>query len=71
MIVKSVGWLVIGYLFGILGFGLAEFFDSFGEVDLITALINALSEGIRWPLTLLDLILGRTADKPADDLLYK
>ena len=70
MIVKSVGWLFVGYLFGILGFGLAEFFDTFGEVDLITALVSALAEGIRWPLTLFELITGRTADKPADSLIY-
>lgn len=69
MLVKAAGWIVVGYLFGILGFAFAEFFDTFGKMDLVTALIHSIVEGIKWPLTLFELVTGKTGGKPTESLL--
>ena len=60
MVIKAMGWLVIGYLFGILGFAFAEFGETLGEMDLASASIHSLSEGVKWPGTFYDLITGDT-----------
>ncbi len=69
MLVKAVGWLVVGYLFGIIGFALVEFFETFGEMDLVSALVHSLVEGIKWPASVVDLFTGKHGNRPSPNLL--
>jgi hypothetical protein len=63
MLLKGVGWAVIGYAFGIFGFAFTEFIDTFGSMDLVSAMIHSLVEGVKWPGTFIDLVTGNLDDK--------
>ena len=63
MLLKGMGWAVIGYAFGIMGFAFAEFVDTFGTLDLVSALVHSLVEGVKWPGTFFDLVTGNLDDK--------
>jgi len=56
--IKAIIWLFVGYLFGILGFGLASLMSSWGTTDLGNAFSDAFIFGARWPATVLDLLTG-------------
>ena len=64
MLLKGVGWAVIGYAFGIFGFAFTEFIDTFGSMDLVSAMVHSLVEGVKWPETFIDLVTGNLDDKP-------
>ena len=64
MLLKGVGWAVIGYAFGIFGFAFTEFIDTFGSMDLVSAMVHSLVEGVKWPRTFIDLVTGNLDDKP-------
>ena len=52
MLIKFTGWAIIGYLFGIVGFGIAEFASAIGEMPVVNALGHAFIEGVKWPHTI-------------------
>lgn len=56
--IRAMGWMVVAYLFGIVGFGLSELGDQWGGNDLGSMLSEALAAGLRWPLTLYNIITG-------------
>jgi hypothetical protein len=47
-----------GYLFGILGFGLASLASAWGTTDIAMAFSDAFIFGLKWPATVLDLLTG-------------
>ena len=52
MLIKGMGWAVIGYLFGIVGFGFAELASVIGEMGIVNALGHSFIEGVKWPHTI-------------------
>ncbi|HMB78292.1 MAG TPA: hypothetical protein VKN76_18005 [Kiloniellaceae bacterium] len=56
--IKALIWLVVAYVFGILGFGLASLMSSWGTSDLVTAFSDAFIFGATWPATVVDLLTG-------------
>ena len=52
MLIKGMGWAVIGYLFGVVGFSIADFASIFGEMGIVNALGHAFVEGVKWPHTI-------------------
>ena len=56
--IRSMAWLSVAYLFGIVGFGLAEMGDQWGGNNLGSMLWESFFAGVRWPMTVVEIITG-------------
>ena len=56
--IRALYWMAGGYLFGILGFGLASLASAWGTTDIAMSISDAFIFGLKWPATVLDLLTG-------------
>ena len=56
--IKALFWIALTYVFGVLGFGLASLASSWGTTDIAVAMSDALTFGLKWPATVIDLMTG-------------